>query len=56
MTHLIKYNKSAVKPMVCHQSKELIIKYPRFLYFLQLLSFLEGRNTYCCIYNKMNTP
>ncbi|EKA81886.1 hypothetical protein HMPREF1205_03844 [Bacteroides fragilis HMW 616] len=42
MTHLIKYNKSAVKPMVCHQSKELIIKYPR-LFVLSTITAFPGR-------------
>ena len=42
MTHLIKYNKSAVKPMVCHQSKELIIKYPR-LFVLSTITVFPGR-------------
>lgn len=55
MTYPIKYNKSLVSLEGMRRPKELIIKTPGFLYFLQLLSFTEGRNTYCYRYNKMNT-
>mgnify|MGYP000570006067 FL=1 len=49
MTHLIKYNKSAVKPMVCHQSKELIIKYPH-LFVLSTITVFPGRQKYILLY------